>query len=471
MTDDDRRLAQRLRAYESRVPDVPAPTTSLGARPPWGVFAAAGLAAVLVGAVLATNLADDRNVGDVDATLTAEPTVSASPEATEPPASQASPTAAPSPTDAGPAPTAEPTAEPPPPAVAGVEWEDAASFTDGSAFRVTSEGGRFYILGSTGRDAAVWSSSDGTTWQVARLPFPSEWEGEDYGFVYADEMAAIDGRLLVAGEVGMNDYLEAVVWESTDGTTWREVDTGAFRQDAFNVLDLTAGPNELVAITHQYGAGTGSAWRSDDAGRTWTEHRPPGDGVSAAVVVGTTRGYLLAGAENESFNEDEPSSPRIWYSPDGTGTSWRLASLEGSGGRGRVEHLAIDAQARWVAVGTLNDRATVWRSLDRGLSWAVVASLGEVGDEQLAGYRVIGAPEGFVAVSGTDPALTWVSADGGTWVQTSENRPSGVADGLQIDWARGLARVGDRVVVVGEAFGPEGRPEEKWLSWAGTITR
>ena len=62
------------------------------------------------------------------------------------------------------------------------------------------------------------------------------------------------------------------------------------------------------------------------------------------------------------------------------GNSWVPASLEGSGGRGVVEQLAIDGSGRWVAIGTINDRIAVWRSIDRGVSWSVVANLGPVGD-------------------------------------------------------------------------------------------
>ncbi len=360
--DDDRRLRDRLRAYESRVPDSPEPTVTLGSRPPWGVFAAVGAAAVLAIAVIANNLVND-DVGQTDATPTASPSASATPEES----AAATPSASPSPSPSATA------AESPSPGsgVTGVAWSDEPAATlGGEIFRVTAEGGRFYALGRTDESAAIWSSADGASWQRVDLPDPAD-RGE--GFVYVDELATSAGGELVAiGSTGLNDALRVAVWTSADGgATWTETDTRGFGAAAYNVHDVTNGPSGLVAFSHQFGAGTGSAWRSDDAGQTWAEHRPPGDGIGLGVTVGTGRGYLIGGQVGA---DTEAPSPRIWYSNDAM--TWTQASLEGSGGRGQVEQLAIDDAGRWVATGVLDDRIVVWRSTDRGLSWTVAADLG-----------------------------------------------------------------------------------------------
>src|SRR5918996_5623494 len=102
MADDDRRLAQRLRAYESRVPDAPEPSTSfLRGRMPWGIAGLAG-AALLAVAIVAGSLANQASVGQADPTVSPSsspsPTVEASPEPTPVQSSEASPTGvAPSP--------------------------------------------------------------------------------------------------------------------------------------------------------------------------------------------------------------------------------------------------------------------------------------------------------------------------------------------------------------------------------------
>ena len=463
MTDDDRRLTERLRRYESSVPEAPIPpTVSFNRRPPWMAIAAIGAAAVLAGAVIAGNALNDQDVGEADPTPTAsqnaEPTPSESP----------SPSATAEETAGTESPSAQPTTQPtstPAPApsvISGLAWQDgAASNVEGSVFRITAERGRFYALGSVPGTAAIWSSSDGSDWQRADLPFPSEWPPERGNDVYVHELASVGNRLVAIGTARINDYLEVVVWESTDGTTWREIDTGALRQDAFLVDDISDGPGGLVVLSQQYIPGNSSAWRSADGGGAWTEHRPPGEGLSLHAVVGTASGYVIAGAESDAPTDGQPSSPRIWHSTNGT--NWTAASVEGSGGLGQVEQITVDGSGRWAAVGALNGSMVAWHSQD-GRSWTVTADFGPLGNSYLADMRLAGAPDGFIAVHATQQAATWTSADGATWTLGSSGIPS-VSD-TGFGWSRGIGRIGDTVVMTGDAPAPEG-----WLSWIGTIQR
>lgn len=469
----DERLAQRLRAYESRVPDEPAPpTVTLRSRPPMGAIAAIAAAAALAGIVMAGTVLNRQDLGTADPSQMASPSVSAtpldSPSASAEPSPTDSPSDSPAPSSgASPTPISTPA---PAAAISGVAWADRVAATvDGHVFRITAERGRFYALGSVGQTATVWSSDDGAAWEAAALPFPSSWGGGQVGFLYVDELAAIGDRLVAIGTIGINDYLEVVAWESTDGSTWSEIQTGDLRVDAFSIGDISNGPVGLVAISHHYGPGTGSAWYSADGGRTWTEHRPPGDAVTATAVVGTNRGYLIAGGAGESYDNVMTSSPRIWYSNDAT--TWTPASVEGSGGHGLVEQLAIDGSGRWAAVGALEGRIVVWRSTDRGLSWTITADLGAVSGSTRADFRMVGAPDGFIAISGTDPAVTWTSVDGVAWQQGAPDRPTGIPDGRQIGWHRGTARIGDVLVVAGVAVAPNGPSDDRWFSWVGTIQR
>lgn len=268
--------------------------------------------------------------------------------------------------------------------IVGVAWEASASATvDGTVHRITAEGDRFYALGSrhsaTAEEAMVWSSADGRTWMASDpLPRPSWWTEEGVGFFYADELVKVGGRLVAIGSIGFADGLNAVAWESTDGRTWTAIDQGTFHADAYNINDVTSGPGGIVAISHGYVEGSGSAWRSTDGGRTWSEHRPPGPGVTTTAIVGIVSGYVLAGAVNESY-DGTAESPRIWTSTDGT--SWREASLDGSDGRGRIAQLTVDASGRWVALGLLDDRIVTWVSTG-GQRWERTADLGPAIDNQ-----------------------------------------------------------------------------------------
>ena len=87
--DFDRQLAQRLRAYESSIPDEEAPMhPQRSARATrWtlaiGVAAAGTLAGVLLAVVLLNR--PDAPVGETDATPTPSPSLSATPDATTDP--------------------------------------------------------------------------------------------------------------------------------------------------------------------------------------------------------------------------------------------------------------------------------------------------------------------------------------------------------------------------------------------------
>jgi len=464
MDDDqfDRDLAQRLRAYEARIPDdeAPLPGTRVARRPPWAAFIGVGALGVVASGILALVLVSAPR----DAIGEASPSASASIGAPSPSATHA-PTPAESPVPT--ASTSEtPTATTLPPApLAGVAWGSAvAGGHEGFVRRITAEGDQFYALGALGDDAVIWSSGDGRSWDVATLPFPASWEREAPVFISASNLVASDGRLVAIGTVGALDNLNVVIWESTDGGSWREIDTGAFMAAAYSVLDVTAGPGGLVVVTHHYAGGTGSAWRSTDGGHTWTEHRPPGESVEAAAVVGTGAGYLIAGSTGAD-DMDTGGSPRIWGSDDGS--AWTPLEIEGGDGEGRVNQLTVDGSGRWVAVGTLNGRAVAWRSED-GISWTIAADFRSDGPDTRGAFRLVGIPDGFLALDLSDPIVSWISGDGRGWTSSDQPMPTGLEG--RAGWGTGIARISDTVVVVGEDYGPDGAGFG-WFTWVGTIQR
>lgn len=406
------------------------------------------VAAAIVAFVLVTS---PREGGDGSASPVAS-IAAPSPSATEPV------TAAPSVS-----PTAS-TSEAPAPPIGGVAWQsEVAGGRDGAVRRITAEGDRFYALGSIGQDATIWSSADGLDWDVSTLPFPESWDREEPAvFISASNLVSVDGRLVALGTVGALDNLNVVVWEQTDGGEWSEIDTAPFMAAAFNALDVTAGPAGLVVVTHHYAVGTGSAWRSADGGRTWTEHRPPGDNVEAYAVVGTGDRYLVAGSVGEDI-EGTGSSPRIWTSADGA--TWTAVTLEGSEAEGRVEQLTVDGSGRWVAVGTLDGRVVAWRS-DDGASWALAAEFRPIGRASRAEFRLAGIPDGYLAFDPGEPVMSWTSTDGVEWTPSEELRPGGIAG--PPNWAAGIARIGDTVMVAGQTPSVEGTG---WFTWTGSIQR
>ena len=420
-----------------------------GRRVGWPVLLTGGVA-VLGAAVLAVVLLNrpDAPVGD------SSPSPQASASATSP---SAEPSAT---TSTEPTTTADPTEAPT--ASIRVAWGDAVTaIGEGFVSRVTAEGGRYFALGALDNDATIWSSDDGLEWEAATLPFPASWEREAPVFVSADHIVSSGDKLVAIGTVGALDNLNVVVWESSDGDSWTEIDTGTFMVDAFNAQDASVGPAGIVVITHAYGEGTGSAWLSADGGRTWSESRPDAGRMSASAVVGTASTYLMAGlAYDDEFNP----SPRIWTSTDGI--TWSPATVEGSDGSGGVDQLTVSGDGTWVATGSLDGRLVAWRS-DDGTEWSVVY---EFATEPEQGYRaawLAGLPVGFVAIDMNDGITTWTSVDGASWTGTPVERPT-APDDATAEFALGMGRIGDRIVLAGPVTSPDAGGMT-WHAWIGTV--
>ena len=171
--DFDPRLAQRLRAYESRLPDADAPEpATLGGRRRWvwPIFVTGGTA-VVAGALLAVLLLNrpDTPVGEASPTPSASRSAVASIEpSTTPsvtPAASATPTQGPAPTEDG--------------ASQGFGWQAVASFGgDGGpsiVHDVAATGEQLVAVGVAYRQplpnvgptpphrARVWTSADGAS--------------------------------------------------------------------------------------------------------------------------------------------------------------------------------------------------------------------------------------------------------------------------------------------------------------------
>lgn len=347
-----------------------------------------------------------------------------------------------------------------------VTWDTVTTnVAGGSVHRVGAESGVFHALGSVGPDAAVWRSRDGITWSRSLLPRPAAWTRDAPTFTFAEHLAAVGGRTLVIGTVGALDRLEVVTWESTDGgATWTEVRTGAFAANAYRIRDLTAGPGGLLAVRTGFTQPSGGVWLSSDGGHTWQDVQPSSTPIDTAAVVGTARGYLVAGGI--ARDGTGPIRPAVWSSPDGR--RWAELSIEGTDRPGQVEQLTVNGAGEWVAVGQLDGRPVAWRSAD-GLRWELTAGFTPPpGAQPSADLRLAGAPGGFCVVdlrSSAGSVTTWTSVDGRDWVRRVDTLPATLRGGTAT--ADGIARLGDRLML---AFGRGQRGSDLgWSSWQGTI--
>lgn len=423
---DDRELAQRLRAYESRIPDDDPPdprAIRTARRAGWpkvlagGVAAAAAIAVVVIG----SSLLDRQSTGE-----------------SSPTASQTAPTLS----SAATAPSATPD-------VTGVPASDVPSADaspDGSSteLRIVMREGTDdtlqYVVGfghgTAGRVAAVNVKTGAT------IPATAPWVG--------------NGAI----------YLE------TDDGSWQLVDTGAtFRDVGFT--DLLSPPGLPMVI---YGIAADAqppreitgAWTSTD-GQTWTEVDvvPPG-----GVVAESPLGYVLASVVRPSI---DASVIELYRSDDAV--SWELVHSVAAGRSAEVDAAGGGQEGFVVAARTDpgNVRQLILASAD-GRTWfeapeqpaladddtvMAVASIGP--DWVAAGWRSASEPS-----TGID---LWSSADGLNWESAGSILPDlgEEAFGTRVMYPSHLLSHGDYLFLSG-AFASEGsetRPRSIWTSTDG----
>jgi len=326
---------------------------------------------------------------------------------------------------------------------------------------VTTGGPGFVAVGSTicpgtsgcNDDAAVWTSTDGISWE--RVPHDPDVFGSgtdrptDRGLQAMEDVASVGSRVVAVG-MALDEEdrpgLYAAIWTSVDGNRWSRVqfDREVFGSHLPSSLDgdgtwihsVAVGGPGFVAV----GADSGAAavWTSPD-GVTWTRvpHDPEvfGDGEPWLAMNAVTAGGpgLVAAGHGERY-----SGAAIWTSPDGI--EWSRVPHDEAvfGGVGFQLILDVTAGATGVVAVGLEDvpdphtefgtRAAIWTSPD-GIAWMRVphdpAIFGEGADERQMS-SIAATDRGFVAVGNH----VWVSSDGLTWalaqdVPTPESPPEG----------------------------------------------
>jgi hypothetical protein len=449
MTDDDRRLAERLTRYESRVPvDAPAAVTAPPSRGAWPLIG--GLAAVVVLAVVvATNLVSDRPEVGV-ASPNPSPSDPSSPELS---AEMLSQPATPNPTTQ---PTATATVDPTP-GLPGriVRWNTAAAFVeDGFALEVTDVtwgAGQFIALGlrepldergqvgpSTSTQV-MWTSADGATW--TQVPLGPEFDGAHLSSLVTlpDGAAAVYGVVDHAASIDDWQPGPPFAWKSLDGVTWEPMElsmpTDTRTREPLGPGNVQAGARGYLSL-HEVPEGefeySWEIWYSAD-GVTWeithrVEEAQPGWLTSIRDAGAGDGGFVIVGERFEVNAEERVYEPFIHASGDGR--NWVVADPSDipAGHTLLVEPVGGD----WIVTQTNYDGRPdgTWFSHD-GLHWVERQQL-DVPDPDLPegwepGYAVIGRIVGAgdrVFASGATvvcchapwfAAGIWSSADATSW--------------------------------------------------------
>jgi len=209
-------------------------------------------------------------------------------------------------------------------------------------------------------DGAVWTSPDGADW--VRASDPTGGLGGQGDQRIHDVVPGGPG-LVAVGDTqrsmeGGQDR-DAEIWISEDGDTWDRVDNAqaGLAGDGDQLLNVVrAGPNGLLAAGYDWGGDDGrdaAVWSSPD-GVTWS---PEGDrtvlgGPNDQEIHGLTlvgAGWVAAGWTHEAEGDRDAA---IWASEDGRAWIQVDASSAGLGGPGRQQVESITAEDETVvAVG------------------------------------------------------------------------------------------------------------------------
>jgi class 3 adenylate cyclase len=312
---------------------------------------------------------------------------------------------------------------------------------------------------SRGRlDAAAWASRDGIAWSRAAPEALHQPGGQ--------AMTAATGGgpgIVAVGWTGSEGELDAAVWTSRDGSSWRRV-PGLDRLggDGDQVMNrVAAGGPGLIAVGYEEAAGDrdGAIWTSAD-GLTW-------DRVESAETilggVGNQEVRALATSDDRlvavGYDDVRGSRDAAAWSSQG-GRRWhRVPHVAGVfGGPGEqlmnavIAHGPSFVAVGWDTVHTSRD-ATAWTSAD-GTEWERVpqdeVELGGRGIQLM--YGIESAGSGLVAVGrdtsgGGSDAAVWFSEDGVTWTRSPGDEATLGGDRAQE--MRWVASFGNRLVGAG----------------------
>lgn len=174
---------------------------------------------------------------------------------------------------------------------------------------------------------ATWTSPDGVVWERTWLGEGFEltadvWENVDTATMNAIVQDPDGGFVAVGAMLDQDGESTAAVWTSTDGSTWDRIDpTSPVFGQKTTMTDVTWGLDGYVAVGTEGGL-TPAIWTSPD-GRSWTRvdisNEPFDNSKSLGSVAALGSGYVATGPWIGAPGEwpwIEPVS--VWTSLDGS---------------------------------------------------------------------------------------------------------------------------------------------------------
>lgn len=260
------------------------------------------------------------------------------------------------------------------------------------------------VVSGAPQQSVVVTSTDGVTWRT--LDSMAAFAGRH---TFVEGVAAGHGGYVVVGKHVNKGRVYVGMWWSADLQNWVIGDNGDFDGRILSSMAhaVAAVPGGFVAVgTH---GNCHTIWVSPN-GRAWTAHdiRVPA-GASSAMLnrLAVNGNHVAAGgyAVTKAGN-----IPIVVVSVDG-GAVWHQIELTAPGGLGAVTALAA-AGSGFVAAGQAGpagaQHAVTWSTGD-SLSWSAPTSAGN-GAGRITALAAIGATVTGTAQHGTDPSLLTLPA-------------------------------------------------------------
>lgn len=343
---------------------------------------------------------------------------------------------------------------------------------DQAVTAVTAEGAQAVAVGSTGGDAAIWTSADGSAWKRARFS----------GGISRPALQRLLGVTrggagwLAVGDGGGTPR-EPLVLTSADGNIWKPADTDPVFEQKGKLHLAThgagAGPSGYVVVGDD--GLSGAIWFSPDL-KTWQRGSGAGRNDLTAEkngnrwlrsAAGGDFGFVAVGGMR---NPDTPGPglPAVWTSPDGK--KWKLQELKLPSGlsHGWLTHVAVKDNvlvAVGDAAGTSGAAALAYVSTDGGKTWRESRPPMPDSTESVQVTAVTATPKGFTVSgaagsAGVSNVITWTSADGTSWeLQTPDGDVLAGAGRQEIT---GLTPFKDTLLGVGRTVSRSGEQPVLW---------
>ncbi|TDD68428.1 exo-alpha-sialidase [Actinomadura darangshiensis] len=342
---------------------------------------------------------------------------------------------------------------------------------DQAVAAVAAKGAQAAAVGSTGGDAAIWTSADGAAWQRARFSGGISRPGLQRLTSVANGGA---GWLAVGDNGGAPR--SPLVLTSADGNVWKPVDNDpVFAQKGSQALGTYAaasGPAGYVVVGDD--GASGAIWFSPDL-KTWQRGGGVGRNDLTALpkgnrwvrsAAGGEFGFVAVGGALDP-KQGGARRPAVWTSADGK--KWQLQQIELPSGltQGSLSHVAAKGSvlvAAGDAVGTSGLVTLGYVSTDGGKTWRETKLPAPDAEGLVRITAVTATTKGFTVAGtsggGTADVVSWTSADGSTFEAQAPGGEVLSAAGRQE--ITGLAPYKDGVLGVGRTVASSGEQPVLW---------